>query len=443
MNIIDDTIRKHTGNVDAKKLFRAFLNSKERCVIILGASGLGKTTFCNLFFEQFDYNVIRPFYELFNSHKEFATFLENSINNNDIVNKKRKILFLDDIDVLFTTDRYASSYINTLLQSLTKIQTKKRNQNQNQNQSQYNINEDLKIVITCNINDEKRLSDLKKKNRIIRLRAPSFDECHAYIIWYIEKSKIKLRENTNITDLILAMGCNIRNILINLKMFCKDGEREKKCKDHNIFEICHSILSEPYLELNDLNCKLSLDPTLISYILFDNFKQYIHRNYDCTDEIYFQGLSYIMKCYIYGSILETHMYNSCSSWNIIEGANLIKCGSIKLLQSSLNIKNKIQNDRESNLVSNYTIIPTRSSQHFSLLRKLQKYVSYYDIDIENAFLSFEVMYLKMKMKKNKKEVYSSISDELTLINVYINNICQEDVNPFGKKMIRFKNTLIN
>lgn len=395
------------------KLLNFMHNEKERCIIILSSSGIGKTSLCNEVLRQFDVKVIRPFFENYSSHKEFVSFLENSLKTKDILTNKERILFLDDIDVLLSNDRYAMSYIQTIIQR---------------------INTDhlsVKLIMTCTSKEERKLCDLKRKMSIIKLLPPTFEECRQLIKSYIKKNKIQFNCDNSINSYILSANYNPRTIINNLFFYKTNPSHDALYNSQNLFEICQHILDNPEMSFNQLHMLLSTDPTLISYIIYDNFKNFVHRYYDINDD-YVNCLKYVMNSYVHSSILESFAYNS-NSWSNIEGANLIKCGSIKILQNTMKKKRikkgkKIKEQQnEEPLKLNYTTITTRSSQHYSNKKKLNKLVSSLDIDFNQAMLLTEVLFIKSNNN------HCNISFENNLMNLYINNICDKTINPFSRR----------
>lgn len=387
------------GNERQKLQFHSFLNNdSEKLMILISESGLGKTSFCNFIFSFYKFNVIRPFYESFSSHKEFVTFINNVVNVADIVNRNQKVIMFDDVEVIIMNDRYFLTYLQNLVKSICKG----------------NVN--IKIVITCTTKEEKRLGDIRKKNKVIRLEPPSFEDCKMYLLKRNILNTVKINEQI-LNDLIDVSNHNIQSIMskINLYFLNSDVQYVKQ----NVFEICKTICYNPSLDVKDLNILLSNDPILISYIIYDNIKSFILNSYEIDEELYLSGLSYIQNCYINSSIIESYAYNNCS-WNFIEIINLIKCFSIRILQNKLKPKLKLDHSTNDDMV--YTNITTRSSQHYSNLRKYKKLNNVIHFTPENTVTMFEIFHLK-----NKK----CFTDEM---NTYINNICDKNINPYSKNI---------
>lgn len=389
------------GNQKQKNQMHSFLNSdSENVVILISESGLGKTSFCNFIFSFYQLNVIRPFYESFSSHKELVTFINNIINVADVVNTNQKVILFDDVEVIIMNDRYFLNYLQNLLKSLNKL----------------NIN--IKIVLTCTTKEEKRLSNIRKKYNVIRLDPPSFEECKRYLLKSNTINKLQLEEQT-LDNLINVSNQNIQSIISKIYLYFQDSDIQYI--KQNIFDICKTICYNPSLDIKHLNILMSSDPILISYIIYDNIKSFIINNYEPNEELYLSGISYIQNCYIKSCIIESYAYNTCS-WNFIEIINLIKCFSIRILQNKLKPKlsNSENNLKKIDMV--YTNIATRSSQHYSNLRKFKKLNSLIHFTPENSAMMFETLYLK-----NKK----CFTDEM---NTYVNNICDKNISPYSKNI---------
>ncbi len=218
-----DSVSDFLGNDGPKNDFYSFLSSdSNRVVVIIGGSGYGKTTFCETIFRdpQFTkrFSFIRPIYEHLPTHKEFIHFVETSINTFSILNfnQRNKLLFLDDVDILFSMDRQACKYVLDLVKNLKNIPH-------------------LRIVITCSINEEKRLSDIKKKGvGIIRLETPPLDKCTVAILKHVSDLRLQKKlydeknaqkririqvnkcERERIVSLVKVLGCNMRSIIAHI-----------------------------------------------------------------------------------------------------------------------------------------------------------------------------------------------------------------------------------
>ena len=258
--------------------------------IVIGQSGSGKTSLVqNLLKNRSDIKYFQPPYEC--CHIQFTTLVENFITNRTILdyNKKyKRVLLLDDADILINLNRYANKYIQDIIQS-------KR----------------CKVICTSTNSDEKRLVDIKKISSMYRIP-----------------------------------------ILSDRPYF-----------DKNIYEVVHDIFDREDCPISDLQKAVSSDPVLISYIMYDNFKQYVQNNYDVSNLI--KALCYISKMYHDMSILEDNLY-TLNDYHIIELSVLCKCYSIRLQQREMSRAQRVRNTD-----IQYTQIASRSVQQYNIQKKLR------------------------------------------------------------------------
>jgi hypothetical protein len=408
------------SNHQQKKRISAFLNNpKEWAFIVIAPSGSGKTTLCQLILQEHDCNFLRPYYENFTSHKEFVTYIENFIRTPTMdkifgfEKAKQNVLFLDDIDVLIAEDRYAYSYVQNLVGECR-----------------------IKVLMTCTAGDEKKLTDIKKKLEYIHLMNPPYKECVCYMFNVVTNSDLNdVVDDTKLMHLCTVMQCNIRNILQNLESCTNNSNFEginnevstQSYFDMNIFDIISKIFSRYACGLQDMEIALSSDPTLISFMLYDNYKGYLALNHDTSNrKEYDKGISFVNNMYISSSIMESEAYVK-NDWAVIEWVNIIKCGAIRAVQNNLPIKKNATSAHK----LGYTTIMTRSSQHFTNLKRYKKYNTNNDMTMSTSILLWDVVFEKGKLK-DKKWAIPTKCEEATLMNPYCGNICAKDNDVYMK-----------
>lgn len=407
------TLNDFLGNKIQKQQMREFMRSKDdHCRIIIAPSGSGKTAFCDLLFKEFDVTVTRPCYNEYGSHKDLVQFLETSIKTStimDMFNRKPKVLFLDDVDVLLSQDRYSNSYLTTLAQ---KIQSKELN---------------AKLVITCVSAEEKKLTDLKKKVDHIKLHCPPIGDCLIHVINVMDSEGYEV-DQASLMELIKTMQCNIRNILTNL-FTCIDMDDEadnRSYGDKNIFEVIEKVFQNSAKGFGDLDIALSSDPTLISYMMYDNFREYANCHYNFTQEEYSSKVQQVLRHFMDSSIIEADAFIN-NEWENMETANLIKCGSIRAMQNSMQ---KRSTAKKPFRVA-YTTIMTRSSQHYANMKKVIRYANRNDMDHSNMALLSE---LAFENSKDKRWKTISKDEDGMIITSYMNNICDKDAKVHGRRV---------
>lgn len=366
-------LRDFVGNIAQKSRMHTFIaNESERSIIVIGPSGCGKTLLCELLFVEHDVRVIRPSYEVFTTQKELEAFIETSIRTRcitDMLNKRLRIIFFDDIEVLIANNRFALAFITNLV---TRAEFPK----------------DIKIIITCTTGEEKRLADLKKKvSDVVKMRIPSVKDSLAYTMNILDKEGFDVDAGA-LMDLIKSMQCNIRNVFLNITMCCDIDEeaRQRAYGNMNVFETVAKIFATPHLGIADLEiAMLTSDPTLISYIMYDNFRGYIRTVCEGSEEQFTWGGRKVLEYYTASSTLDAYAFAK-TDWLTVEWANIIKCASIRAFHASLPMKKGVSPIPP----IKYTTILNRSTQHYCNLKKFVKYASQNDADIENMSMLCDV-----------------------------------------------------
>lgn len=175
MDIIKEWI---IGSYENKKL------SFNSCIFISGYSGIGKTYSINNLCKNLELFIINI--DSFNCctsaqlndllYKSFVSSLIQTLTNN----KSRKIIIIDDFDILLSLD----STINITLHNFIQTNTDKLKH--------------IPIICIINNNNVKRLGDIKKKCKIFE--TPVMNNTEIYEILKSYKNDIKFSEVTKIID---------------------------------------------------------------------------------------------------------------------------------------------------------------------------------------------------------------------------------------------------
>ena len=342
------TVSDFLGNEDVVSTLRKFLNSSSslNALLIIGPSGSGKTTLTNLLLaENADaYCVLRPNYEEFSNHKDLANTVDKFLymkNMHEIFFKKLKILFLDDVDILLTTDRYSNTYIQDIIAKL---------------KASKSSTPPFKVLMTCSQGNEKRVTDLKKKCYYCHMRNPDPLLLCQRLLPCLDGGTNTLKDK--LLEMARAYNGNVRSILSNLDTLTLDCDDRRDIRvsnvvfDKNILDIVQGILAAYPWTVKDLEIWLSVDPCLISYIMYDNtVGSVINSN---------QHLSRVLRSYAVSSVMESFLYNK-SDQLLSDACNIWRCGLLKLAT------NDAQTKAHANL--KYTTIPTRSANYYAAQKK--------------------------------------------------------------------------
>ena len=331
---------------------KAFLSSNEKSLVVIGASKSGKTKCCLECIHGFTQsnssssssssnnskqNVLVLEYDDLDTHADLVKVVSNFITtpckledliqcsanananasaNATIIDKaKLKIIFLDDVDILFSQDRYANNYIQEII-------TKSK--------------PNVKVIMTCSASEERKTTDVKKKSSMVRLSTNTYQDSD------------------------------------------QDPDPHKTYFDMNIYQVVDRLFENREKGLDDTELAASLDPTLISFMMYDNYKMYFCDNYKMqhpSSQDMNKKSKDISNAYVHTSIIEDFVFNT-NDWNLAEMASIIRCHTIRLSQRDLmlkqdkiNQKSKAKEKEKDTKDIQYTQITSRSAQHFNILKK--------------------------------------------------------------------------
>ena len=202
----------------------------------------------------------------------------------------------------------------------------------------------------------------------------------------------------------------------------------------NIYEMCDDLLTKNHvLSENTKSIYLSMDPTLITYTLYDNHRTFFEQT---TNGIplhqLMQAYAFITNVYVYTSVMETYFSNFLLK-SISFDHNLLRLNAIQYAQCFLEQNKKVTKKVQPCKI-NYTTINSRSSQHFNNLKKLQKFTSTFHFSRDNAFLTCELLHEK------KKHTPRLFPEHINIAQCYISNICTPDISPYIKTFKIMTNT---
>ena len=362
------------GNQDAVATLRTFLNASSslNSLLVIGPSGGGKTTLVNLLLNESPdaYCVLRPNYEEFTTHKDLASTVDKFLymkNMHEIFFKKLKILFLDDLDILLTTDRYSNTYVQDIIAKLKKAA---------------GTAPPFKILMTCSQGNEKRMTDIKKKCLYCHMKNPDPSTLCDRLLPDLGIDHDSLASfRPKLLDLAKAYGGNVRCVLTNLSTmlaeWCSNNTSAKSNSDRrdiqvssvvfdkNILDICDGIIKATPWTVKDLEIWLSVDPCLVSYIIYDNVMgQIVSNNH--------RHMSRVLRAYSQASIMENVLHNK-NDQIICDSCNIWRCGLIKIaihdVETSPSSKSTKTPPLKCNEPLKYTTIPTRSANFYAAQKK--------------------------------------------------------------------------
>jgi hypothetical protein len=256
--------------------------------------------------------------------------------------------------------------------------------------------------MTCSAGQEKKTTDIKKVCSVLfKPKHPNIDKlCLALSI---DKSK----ENISLFE---RFNYNIAKIKEFLSNFL-ETEGTGTYYDKNIYDIIDQIFINRDKDIEDMDIVLSKDPSLISFILYDNYKMFFDSKYNCPghmSNIVSPITGYFKDCII----LEDFAFNN-SIHHLLDLSNLVRCYSIRHFQKQLEPKDA---KKKKDVSIQYTQINSRAAQHFNVKKKQNML---FNMNQGNIEMFATVNYIKGKKPDLKTGVGAVAS-------AFIFNICKSE-----------------
>lgn len=278
---------------------REFIDAEietQHTMMVIGPSKSGKTSFCNQVLK--DRSFLRIDHEAIENHADLIKQVSNYVSTARIGEAQhlQKIIFIDDVDILLSQDRFCNNYIQTHV-----------------------IGKGIKLLMTCVVSEERKISDIKKKaSQLIRL-----PPLHV------------------ITDPL------------------------QEYFNKNIYQVVECLFENPQKPLANTELAISIDPMLISFIMYDNYKSIFVNSYHQPNKEY---IRMIATAYMHTSLMEDAVYRT-NDYAII---SLIRCHTIRMAQQFMMAQAQALTPpprKQQKHVMHYTQITSRSAQHFNVLKK--------------------------------------------------------------------------
>lgn len=372
---------------------------EDKILLILGPSGSCKTTICQNIFKESNYEPIKI--DLFSNNNMKDNILQ-SIQHNTLdcfFSQRKKILFLDDIDLICQYEKTFSSFIVKLI----KISN-------------------IPIICTTNNLEDKKISEIKKKATKIYISKINHKDCFHLLNNIIHKEKLNI-ELDLVLDIIKKNKNDIRLILTNLGKFINtpkidnillDSVRDTYDDinninnidtiistkdlfiDHDLFAFVRAIYKKQ-MDNTELTSIVENDSSLISLLLHENIlteMNQIKKKATMKKEMV-DSLLNILKYYTLADSFEKYIYIN-NDWYLYEYTNILKISSIN---------NEI-NSFERNIKHNdhiFTQLLTKSSLRFNFKKKKRSLFSkLYNDDTSNTDYIFQLILTYIRNLNNSK-----------------------------------------
>ena len=313
------TVDKFVGNKSQIKMLAEFLSSNGKqdttnILCVLGPTGCGKTTLCNLMFHKYNKQVL----EIGKDNlvgSDIKTVLHNFAVNMTIESlmlKRDKVVFVDDIDILMNIDKLLFSKVL----SVNKLLRQKN----------------ITIVLTCNMSEERKINEHSKDVRSIKLSHPFYNDSYAYIMNCFDVYDVP-HDAQSLLKVCQRCKGSIRETILNLGSShdsLNDKFTEAAFKDLNNFEISKKILMKNYNH-NELVFYQRTDLGLVPYILYENIPDELNTNYKFkrskSAPTLLDHYININNAFIHASRFEEQAYTSLD-WQFLTYANILKMNVI-------------------------------------------------------------------------------------------------------------------
>lgn len=325
------SIDKFVGNKIQVKTFMEYLvgsSATKNIMCILGPDGCGKTVLCNLMFKKYNKQVL----EIGKDNlvgSDMKIVLHNFASNmtiDSMLFKKEKVVFVDDIDILMNMDKLVFSKLLSVYKTLS--------------------SKNIKIVITCNLSEEKKISEHSKDLTVVKLVHPFYKDSYAHIMNCFDVYNYEHDAQVLLSVVQKCRG-NIRETVLNLQSSLDSLQAkmiEDSFKDLNNFEITRKILSKNYT-LPELNMYLTGDIGIVPYMLYENMPDELDVNYKFKKGKSAPSLidyyNRMNDAFITSSYFEDKAYSS-QDWKYFEYGNMMKMMSIHCILSDLDKKASIK-----------------------------------------------------------------------------------------------------
>lgn len=325
-------IENFVGNRSTVKAVQEFLSSKvpipRNIMCVLGPDGCGKSSLCQSLLDKCKKQVLELGKDSLNG-SDLQTVLKNFANNMTIesyMNKKDKVVFIDDLDILTNIDKLILSKIlsaNKLLKS-----------------------KGIKVLMTCNINDERKVNDNAKEIDSCKLGYPYVKDAYVYIMTALDSCKIEYDPEKLLVVVQKCKG-NIRDAAVNMYSTDEDlrlKAQEAAFKDLNNFELTKRILQKKYTML-ELESFLRGDPGVVPFMLYENIADELDTNGKFKkgkgNATLIDLYSNMNDMYVQASAFEDKAYNALD-WQFLSYANILKMYSVHLTLSQVESKAAIK-----------------------------------------------------------------------------------------------------
>jgi replication factor C subunit 1 len=331
-----NTIQEFIGNKNNIQPFIRWLlewdtnNKKEKCLLISGINGIGKSLLVELIIKKHDYNIINLSIDEDRDKESINQIIKPLLRTKKTFNGQENVLVVSDIDC--SGSDYG--FISSLTECIKETQ--------------------IPIICICDDRYSQNIKPILNYCKDLKLVKPSYEDIYRLIYKVVSIEQIKIGKS-GVEKLYEQSNGDIRFILNSLQLGNRKVNGNKNIQNINIFDTTGKLL----------NMDLTIDEKLHYYWMANDIhtlmihENYINHTFTTTDEVKkIQNLSYsadsLSDVDLMDSIFDFDLACYVASNTIKATTKCNKKGQIKFPQflgkiSSMN-KNKRENNNYENVV---------------------------------------------------------------------------------------------
>lgn len=294
-------------------------NPPQKIVLLIGPDGCGKTLISELAIQKIGFNVLYVHKEITNA-KDLTILITRFVCNKTITSffdQKRKLVFLENIDIMLNTDKTVVTTLSNIYDVLEK--------------------HNVCMLVTCKSNEERKILELKNKVEPIKINYPSIKDAFVYLSNVNSQLELDMNDD-DMLSLVNKYKGSIRDVIMN--MYVKDNEYDSlyAFKDMTQFEIVKRVFRK-YHPISEMMSLLKYDVSMVSYLMYENVPDELQTNFDLkASKISFVDVyARINDLYMVSSEIEDFMYVN-TDWSLYDIVHLIKVHGINIVLHSLKQK---------------------------------------------------------------------------------------------------------
>ena len=239
-------------------------NKKEKCLLISGLNGIGKSLIVELILKKHDYNIIHLSIDEERDKESINQMIKPLLRTKKTFNGQENVIVVSDIDC--GGNDYG--FISTLTECIKETQ--------------------IPIICICDNRYSQNIKPLLNYCMDIKLVKPSFEEIYRLIYKVVTIEQIKIGKSS-VVKLYDQSNGDIRFILNTLQLGNKKVDGNKNIQSTNIFDSTSALLNIDYtIEEKIHHYWLASD--IHTLMIYEN---YINHTFNTKDEIKrLQNLSY-------------------------------------------------------------------------------------------------------------------------------------------------------